>query len=197
MKDKKTLFIQHRVNSIDELKKTPQDYGIETDIRIYKDKIILNHEPFENGVSFDSFLEHYHHKFLIINTKCDGVEKQILEKLEEKSIKDFFFLDSSIPTTINLVESGISNIATRYSKYEPIELAMKFKNNVDWVWVDCFDGFELNQEDYSILKKHFQICLVSPELQGYPKEKIEEFKVLSNDMEIDAICTKFPGLWNK
>ena len=126
MKDKKTLFIQHRVNSIDELKEVSHHYGVETDIRIYKDKIILNHEPFEDGVSFDSFLEHYNHKFLIINTKCDGAEKQILEKLEEKSIKDFFFLDSSIPTTINLVESGIRNIATRYSKYEPIEFAMKY-----------------------------------------------------------------------
>ncbi len=197
MKDKNTLFIQHRINSIDELKTVPEDYGVETDIRIYKDKIILNHDPFEDGISFDSFLEHYNHKFLIINVKCDGAEKQILDKLKEKSINDFFFLDSSMPTTINLMTSGTSNIAIRYSKYEPIELAMKFKNHIDWIWIDCFDGFELTKEDYITLKKHFKICLVSPELQGYPKDKIEEFKILSNDMDIDAICTKFPKIWKK
>ena len=69
MKDKKTLLIQHRVNSIDKLKEIPHHYGVEIDIRIYKDKFILNHEPFEDGISFDSFLENYNHKFLIVNMK--------------------------------------------------------------------------------------------------------------------------------
>ena len=197
MKDKKTLLIQHRVNSIDKLKEIPHHYGVEIDIRIYKDKFILNHEPFEDGISFDSFLENYNHKFLIVNMKCDGGEKLIINKLKEKSINDFFFLDSSIPKIINLIGLGVKNIAARYSSYEPIEFVMKFKGLIDWVWVDCFDRFELKKEDYDIIKKDFKICLVSPELEGHPKEKIEEFKILAEKMEIDAICTKFPSRWEK
>ena len=197
MKDKKTLLIQHRVNSIDKLKEIPHHYGVEIDIRIYKDKFILNHEPFEDGISFDSFLENYNHKFLIVNMKCDGGEKLIINKLKEKSIDDFFFLDSSIPKIINLIGLGVKNIAARYSSYEPIEFVMKFKGLIDWVWVDCFDRFELKKEDYDIIKKDFKICLVSPELEGHPKGKIEEFKILSEKMEIDAICTKFPSRWEK
>jgi len=197
MKDKKTLLIQHRVNSIDKLKEIPHHYGVEIDIRIYKDKFILNHEPFEDGISFDSFLENYNHKFLIVNMKCDGGEELIINKLKEKSIDNFFFLDSSIPKIINLIGLGVKNIAARYSSYEPIEFVMKFKGLIDWVWVDCFDRFELKKEDYDIIKKDFKICLVSPELEGHPKEKIEEFKILSEKMEIDAICTKFPSRWEK
>ena len=197
MKDKKTLLIQHRVNSIDKLKEIPHHYGVEIDIRIYKDKFILNHEPFEDGISFDSFLENYNHKFLIVNMKCDGGEKLIINKLKEKSINDFFFLDSSIPKIINLIGLGVKNIAARYSSYEPIEFVMKFKGLINWVWVDCFDRFELKKEDYDIIKKDFKICLVSPELEGHPKEKIEEFKILAEKMEIDAICTKFPSRWEK
>ena len=40
--------------------------------------MILNHEPFEDGISFDSFLESYNHKFLIVNMKCDGGEELIM-----------------------------------------------------------------------------------------------------------------------
>lgn len=195
MKNKTPLFIQHRINTIDQLKEVPREYGIEIDIRAYQNKIILNHESFESGDSFDDFLEHYNHKFLIINMKCDGPEIQILEKLKEKSVQDFFFLDSSLPTIVNLMNSGIKNIAIRYSKYEPIEFVEKFKNMVDWVWIDCFDGFDLNKKDYLKLRKWFKICLVSPELQKFSLSQIQEFKSLSKEMYFDAICTKLPSEW--
>jgi len=193
----KTILIKHRINSIEDLANTPQEYGIEIDIRIYNNEIILNHESFESGISFDSFLKNYQHKFLIVNMKCDGPEEIIIKKLGENSIKNFFFLDTSIPRTVSLIKQGCGNIAIRYSKYEPIEFITKFKNHVDWVWVDCFDEFELNEKDYNIMKQYFKICLVSPELQGHSIKRINEFQSLSENMAFDAICTKFPELWKE
>jgi hypothetical protein len=193
----KTILIKHRINSIGDLENVPQEYGIEIDIRIYNNEIILNHEPFESGPSFETFLKHYKHSFLIVNMKCDGPEEMIIKKLKENSIKNFFFLDCSIPRTVNLIRKNCSNIAIRYSKYEPIEFIMKFKNYVDWVWVDCFDKFELSGKDYNIIKQYFKICLVSPELQGHSIEKINQFKKLSENMKFDAICTKSPELWKE
>ena len=38
----KTIFIQHRINSIEGLENVSQQYGIEIDIRIYNNEIILN-----------------------------------------------------------------------------------------------------------------------------------------------------------
>jgi hypothetical protein len=52
MKTDKTIFIKHRINSIEDLKNTPQEYGVEVDIRIYNNEIIFNHVPFENGTTF-------------------------------------------------------------------------------------------------------------------------------------------------
>ncbi|MFL2485667.1 MAG: hypothetical protein ACJ0Q5_03600 [Candidatus Neomarinimicrobiota bacterium] len=195
MKTDKTIFIKHRINSIEDLENIPQEYGVEVDIRIYNNEIILNHEPFKSGASFENFLKHFKHSFLIINMKCDGAEEMIIKKLKEKSIKNFFFLDCSIPRTVNLIRRDCNKIAIRYSKYEPIEFVMKFKNQAEWVWVDCFDKFELSEKDYTTMKEHFKICLVSPELQEHSIEMIDEFKKLSENMEFDAICTKSPDLW--
>ena len=197
MKNDNTIFIKHRINSIEDLDNTPREYGVEVDIRIDRNEIILNHEQFENGVSFEKFLKHFNHSFLIINMKCDGVEEIITKKLKENSIKNFFFLDCSIPRTVNLIKRDCNNIAIRYSKYEPVEFVMKFKNQVQWVWVDCFDKFELSKKDYDAIKEHFKICLVSPELQEHSIEMIYEFKKQSVNMEFDAICTKTPELWRE
>jgi hypothetical protein len=90
---------------------------------------------------------------------------------------------------------GEKNIAVRFSEYEPMEFVMKFKGLVNWVWVDCFNVLPLNDEIYTILKENFKICLVSPELQGYSLEKIEEFKDILKNKPIDAVCTKKPELW--
>ena len=44
-------IILHRINNINVLNKIPARYGVEIDIRAYKDKLILNHEN-----KFDIFL---------------------------------------------------------------------------------------------------------------------------------------------
>ena len=41
------LIIQHRRNSIKLLKNTDIRFGVEIDIRSWKDKLIINHDPFK------------------------------------------------------------------------------------------------------------------------------------------------------
>ena len=45
-------IIIHRVNSIKKLRKIPNNFGVEIDLRVYQSKIILNHEPFKSGDTF-------------------------------------------------------------------------------------------------------------------------------------------------
>ena len=50
-----------------------------------------------------------------------------------------------------------------------------------------------------IKKTKIKICLVSPELQGEKnKKKIKYFikKIKQNELHPEAVCTKFPQLWN-
>ena len=104
------------------------------------------------------------------------------------------FLDSSIPFMVKYINEGWKKFAIRFSEYEPIELALEFKDKVEWVWIDCFNKL-LNRNAYLELKKHFKICLVSPELHGHKLSMIKDFKKQINGFNIDAVCTKRPDLW--
>ena len=189
------LKIAHRVNKITDLKNVSLEYGVELDIRAEGGKLILHHDAFAQGENFEDYLKEYKHGLMILNTKCEGMEERILELMEKYKVKDYFFLDLSLPYLIKYAKKGIKKIAIRFSEYEPLEFVLKFSGKVDWVWVDCFNDLPLTEENYKILKQHFKLCLVSPELQGYPVERIKEFKEKLKGMEIDAVCTKRPELW--
>lgn len=185
-------YIAHRINTISELKQTDSDLGVELDLHSYKNKLIINHDPFIDGEDFEEYLTHYKHGTLILNIKEEGLEWKCLELLEKFNVRDYFFLDSSIPIIHKLIQKNNKNVAVRFSKYEPLEFVLNFKNLVNWVWVDCFEDLILNQENFSELKtNNFKICLVSPELQNQ-NNKIEDFAQQLKRLNIfpDAICTK-------
>lgn len=189
------IKIKHRINTIEELKQVPQEYGVELDIRYEADRLILHHDPFVTGEDFDQYLEHYKHRFIILNLKTEGIEEAVLKLMQKHNIDDYFMLDLSLPYLVKYANKGVKKMAVRYSEYEPIELAMSFKNKLDWLWLDCFTHLPLNMEQYQKLKQNFKLALVSPELQGHGLEQIENYKKQLKDMEIDAVCTKRPDLW--
>ena len=127
--------------------------------------------------------------------KSEGLEEAALDLLRKHKVKDFFFLDLSLPFLIKYCRNGFSDVAVRFSAFEPIEFVMKFRGLVKWVWIDCIAEFPLNRENYPLIRDHFQTCLVSPELYGRDLHQIEELKNKVKEMEIDAVCTKRPDLW--
>ena len=189
------LKIQHRVNRIEQLKILPLDYGVELDLRSNGEGLILHHDPFCKGDSFEEYLKHYRHQFMILNTKEEGLESAILALLAKYHIRDYFFLDLSLPFLIKHMNQGLKDIAVRFSEYEPLPFVLNFKEKVKWVWVDCFSDLPLTPALYSKLHPHFKLCLVSPELQGHPLDYIETFKKQLEGCPIDAVCTKRPDLW--
>ena len=94
--------IVHRVNNSSKLLSIPKKYGVEIDVRDYKNKLILNHDPFKKGEYLKKFLKNYNHGTLIINIKSEFIEFEILKILNRFKIKNYFFLDSSYPVIINL-----------------------------------------------------------------------------------------------
>ncbi len=189
------LKIQHRVNTIEQLKATSKNLGVELDLRPYNDRIILHHDPFVKGDDFEEYLRHYHHSFIILNTKAEGMEMRLLEMMKARGIEDFFFLDLSLPFLVKTIKSGCSKVAVRFSEYEPLEFISKFEGKADWVWVDCFTKNILDKNAYSYLSRHFRLCIVSPELQGHPVNWIDDFKKAYDNFTLDAVCTKHPELW--
>lgn len=191
-------IIFHRRNNLELLNNSPKIFGIEVDIRSHGKELIINHNPYEKGILFSSWIKHYKHGTLILNLKEDGLEEKVLVYLKKYNIKSYFFLDQSMPSIIKTSSKGNPNCAVRVSEYESIETALNLKGIVDWVWVDIFSKFPLNKESYLKLKNaNFKICLVSPELQNSNQLQISDLKNYLEDEIIlfDAVCTKFPENW--
>ncbi len=187
-----THFIAHRVNTVNELKNLPHEYGVELDLRDSGERLILQHDPFSDGENFEDYLKVYQHGSMILNIKSERIEHRVLELLVKYNITDYFFLDSSFPMIRLLSSNGESKCAVRFSEYEGLDTVLSMKGKIDWVWVDCFSKLPINQSSFKTLKQAgFKICLVSPELQGRPEDIAPYKKQLNKDEVVfDAICTK-------
>lgn len=188
-------YIAHRVNTIEKLRETPTEYGVELDLRDRGDRLILQHDPFGDGENFEEYLRHYQHGLLILNIKSERIEHRVLELVRRANVRDYFFLDCSFPMIRALVRDGEHRIAVRFSEFEPVESALALVGQVDWVWVDCFTQMPLDERTHALLKRHFKLCAVSPELQGRDPSTIANYAQELAAFGMDAVCTKQPNLW--
>jgi len=207
------IKIVHRVNKVEKLKGLASQFGAEIDVRYHNNDLILQHDPFRhhedpNIEHLQEFLDAFSLKGpLILNVKTEGIEEECIRLMNQSSIKNWFFLDLSMPYFVKYAIEAQSrrrkdftpeNLATRFSEFEPLEYALSFSGKAHWVWVDCFSKYPLDEKSYQTLKAAgFKLCLVSPELQGHPVSKIPEFQSPLVGMKIDAVCTKRPDLWDK
>jgi hypothetical protein len=189
-------FIAHRINTIEQLQRVPPQFGTEVDLRDRGERLILQHDPFKDGEDFSAFLRHYRHDTMVLNIKSEGIEPRVLEEIRRAdTVRDFFFLDCSFPMMQRLIRMGEHRIAARFSEYEPLTQALALAGKVQWVWIDCFTRLPLDYQVNVALSRHFKMCIVSPELQGHPTERIEEFARQLETCPVQAICTKRPDLW--
>jgi hypothetical protein len=185
-------FIAHRINTIEELRKIPTDFGVEIDVRDFGSELVIQHDPFKGGELLEEYLKNYKHGKLILNIKSEGIELKILELLKKYQVKDYFFLDSSFPMIYFLASQGERNIALRFSELEGLDTLREMRGKVEWVWIDCFTRLPLTQQDFKQLKEWgYKLCLVSPELQGREADIAFYNKYLrENKIVMDAVCTK-------
>ena len=192
-------LIAHRRNTIPELRATPVKYGVEVDIRSQGSRLVIHHDAFVNGESFENWIEAYRHGTLILNVKEEGLEDALLGIVARRQIEKFFFLDQSFPFLMRYANRGERRCAVRVSEYESIDTALTLAGRIDWTWIDCFTRFPIDgAEARRLHQAGFRLCLVSPELQGRDaaagipalRKLLEEFAVTA-----DAVCTKRPDLW--
>jgi hypothetical protein len=192
-------IVIHRINKIQELKNIPPKYGCEIDIRTNGDKLILNHEPFIGGDSFSDYLDEYRHGLLVLNIKEAGIEEMVLKEVRKRNILNFFLLDVEFPYLYRASRDGERSIAIRYSEDEPIELVNKYKNKVDWVWIDTNTKLPLDMEAIVQLKG-LKTCLVCPSRWERPMDIIKYRKQLKKlNFSLDATMTSLNNInnWTK
>jgi hypothetical protein len=186
------LYIAHRINKLEQLNSLAREFGAEIDLRDRAQRLILQHDPFVDGEDAEPFFARYSHQTLILNVKSERIEFRLLELMKKYDLKNFFFLDSSLPMIVNLMKQGETRFAVRLSEYESIETVLNFAGLIDWVWVDCFSRLPLDHATFSLLKSAgFKMCLVSPELQGRETDIVAYKEQLAQQSIVfDAICTK-------
>jgi hypothetical protein len=190
------IFI-HRVNTLDKLSKIPQRYGIEIDIRASGEKLILNHEPFQWGEDFETFLEKYNHNGIILNIKEAGIENKTIELIKKFNIKNYFLLDVEFPYIYRAAREWVKDIAMRYSEDECIETVLKYKWMVDRVRIDTNTQLPLDEEVIEKLKG-FKTCLVCPERRWRPEDiTVYKGKITKLNFKIEAVMTalEYAHIW--
>ena len=191
-------IIIHRVNSIKGLKQIQPQFGTEIDIRAWGNELILNHEPFLSGEKLEDYLDEYQHGTLILNIKEAGIEDEVLSLVRQRpQIKSYFLLDIEFPYLFRAVRQGERAIAIRFSEEESIELAKKYTEKIDWIWIDTITQLPVDESSVPILNR-FKKCLVCPERWGRPSD-IANYKNLMSIMgfKIDAVMTsnQYIKLW--
>lgn len=167
------LYIIHRINTIEELKKIPHQFGVEIDIRGFGNKMYLSHDPLDKKKKYDeleNYLKNFKHAFVIFNVKEAGYEERIIDLAKKYQINDYFLLDVEFPYLYRAARSeGVRKIAVRYSEAEPIEAVLSQrigkKTLLDWVWIDTNTKLPLNFQVVKVLKT-FKTCLVCPSRWG-------------------------------
>ena len=195
-------IILHRVNTIEGVRGLDPKYGVEIDIRAKGDRLILNHEPHQDGDDFEEYLKVCGDRFVVFNIKEAGIEDEVVSLAAKYGVKDFFLLDVEFPYIYRATrKDGFKKIAVRFSEAEPIEMSLAQEGLLDWVWVDTNTQLPLDKEVYDRLKKAgFKLCLVCPERWGRP-EDISNYKNKMSEagFEIDAVMTakKYVDEWTK
>ena len=187
----KFIPIIHKVNTVKKLKTVPIEYGIEIDIRIENNSLCLSHDPiidFNTVCKLDDLLTEFNHRFIVANIKDTGIEMRAIETIVEKT-ENFFLLDFEIPFLFKKNKSIKKFLSVRYSQFEKIKKNSLILNYVDWLWVDTFEKFPINENNLKILP-NVKKCIVSPERWGREEDinKIARFMKLNN-LNFELIMT--------
>ena len=187
-------LVIHRINSIKKLKKIPKVYGVEIDIRSYKKKLVLSHDPYKSGDDLKKYLKEYNHSLLVANIKEAGIEDQVIKEIKKANIKKYFLLDVEFPYLYKSTKKGIKNIAIRFSEEESIETVKKYIKKLNYVWIDTFTKFPINKKNKKILDK-FHKCLVSPDRWNRTKDIKKYIKIIKrNNIRIDSVMTSLSNV---
>ncbi len=86
------IYIAHRQNKIKNIIKSNNSLfkGIEIDLRSDSKKIIVNHDPFKNGLDFIKNIKFFKKYFLLIDIKSSGISQKICKILRKKKLNFYF-----------------------------------------------------------------------------------------------------------
>lgn len=172
-------------------------FGTEFDVRDYCGKLVVSHDmPDKYSLDlrkfFDLYVKYGGELYLAINIKADGLQKLLLNLLNEYKVKNYFVFDMSVPDALGYVRSGIKFFARQSEFEEKPSLYAKAAG----VWMDELKQHWIkNAEIQEHLRQGKRVCVVSPDLHKRPHFSAwKEYKkfITNADTNKLMLCTDFP-----
>ncbi len=164
-------------------------FGIETDLRDIKGKIVISHNmPQGNEMLFEDLLKLLDGRdlTLALNIKADGMADEIKRLLEKYNVSNYFTFDMSIPEMVYQHKTGL-NVFTGFSDIVPEPIMYE---QAKGVWLDCFNSDWFGEaEIQNLLNQDKKVCIVSPDLHKREYKSVwEKYKNMNGIM----LCTDYP-----
>ncbi|MCB9682144.1 MAG: hypothetical protein H6733_11825 [Alphaproteobacteria bacterium] len=194
------IVVAHRRNTVAELAATPPELGVEVDVRSFGDRLVVVHDPFVDGVPFETWLRGYRHALLVVNTKEEGLVEHVLPVLRAHGVERFFFLGPPVPELLPFAAHGERRFSVRVSEVHHPGTALALADRVDWVWLDGFAGFPVDAATARALHDAgLAVCLVSPELYGRDPDEVDAYAAAARATGVPfaAVCTRQVARWQR
>ena len=171
-------------------------FGVELDVRDFKSKIIISHDPSLSthpillSDFFDLFKTYKQkNKMVAINIKTDGIAEAISRLVNQYNISNYFTFDMSIPEMLHYKNIGLKYFS-RLSEYEKKTVLI---NSASGIWLDAFES-QWYDKDYlnRLLKNKKNICIVSAELHGRNNQSQWSLLKKFSDSSHLMLCTDYP-----
>ena len=172
-------------------------YGIETDLRDYRGKLVISHDIADSqSADVEALFKYYYESHsdvtLALNVKADGIQKLLIPLLEKYHITNYFLFDMSIPEYVVNVRLGLNS----FTRYSDIECECVMYDKAIGIWMDSFyqdDWLAVDDIERHMSNKK-KVCIVSPELHSKTKESV--WSMLKNNLTflVDEVylCTDVP-----
>ena len=160
--------------------------GIEIDLRLYKNKIIISHDSLQVGspiLYLDKILplsKEFPSKIWALNIKEDGISSQLITNLKNYPRLKYFCFDMSFPESYIFLKKKLK-IAARISD---LETENPFLSKKATFYVQ--DNFRKFKKIKTLYKK--KTMFISPELHNQKTSKDKIRKTLSNK-KMHFLCT--------
>lgn len=172
-------------------------WGIETDIRDFKEQLVISHDvaccnDYTLTFLFEQYIESGVNNTLALNIKADGLATKLSEMLLKYKINNYFVFDMSIPETLKYLNAGI-NVFIRNSEYETSNAEL-YRRSAG-IWLDTFESVWYdNTFIENNLKINKKIAFVSSELHNRNEMKLWKM-IKENNWHQSAqtiLCTDIP-----
>ena len=174
-------------------------YGIETDVRDYKGKLVISHDVpnekkqillFRDFIRKISKMRKINEIQLAVNVKSCGLSKLFQQELNNLGrLDNVFIFDMSVPDMLIYLRENLP--CKVYGRLSEFESDLTLFNKIDGFWLDQFEkNWVTDSKLRDLFRFNKELCIVSPEIHG--RSHVNAWNEYLPHAEKNlAICTDF------